>query len=430
MTFYISTFGCKVNQYESEFISELLLGLGYSKAKNLIDADINIVNTCTVTSVADAKNRKIINKIKRENPSSVIVLCGCMPQTIDYDSDSIYDKCNLIIGNNKLYRLPEILEKFFEDHINTVSVINHINNETFDKMSLSSFSERTRAFVKIEDGCNQFCTYCTIPYARGRVRSKPLSDIVDEVKNLVSNSYNEIVLVGINLSCYGKDENHNIYDVVNEMSKIDGIERIRLGSIEPERLTRDILFKLSEIKEFCPQFHLSLQSGCDNTLKHMKRHYLTNEYREIVDNIRSCFDNPSITTDVMVGFSGETDEDFNDSLEFVKEIKFAKIHIFPYSRRKGTIAYNFDNIVSDEIKKVRCNKMNEVAQKSREEFLNSQIGTIASVLFERKTDSLTNSGYSKNYTPVIVQSKEDLTGKILNVNITGFEDDFCIGELC
>lgn len=430
MTFYITTLGCKVNQYESEYMRELLLENGYIES-NSSDADINIINSCTVTSIADSKNRKVVNRIRREHPSTIIVFTGCMPQTTSFDDDSIYDKCDIVLGNTTRKNLPDVIHKYVDDKIKNIDIKQHQNGESFENTIISSFEERTRAYIKVEDGCNQFCTYCTIPYARGRVRSKELAYIEKEAAVLANNGYKEIVLVGINLSCYGMDLDNtpNIYDAIHTVCEIDGVERVRLGSFEPERLTEDIIESLSKETKFCPSFHLSLQSGCDETLKRMRRHYTTKEYKDIVNSIRKHFKNPTITTDLMIGFSGETQEEFNNTISFIDDIMFSRIHIFPYSRRKGTLAYNYPNVIDNNVKKDRCKIAEEHANTSKNEFMKSQINTKCKVLFETVENNL-YSGYSENYTLVKVDSDFDLKGEIREVIIKSFEDDYCIGELC
>ena len=295
---------------------------------------------------------------------------------------------------------------------------------------MNNFDGHTRAFVKIEDGCNRFCSYCIIPYARGRVRSKKPSDIKSEIQALADNGYKEIVLVGINLSAYGLGEEFDLADAVDTACEIEGIERVRLGSFEPELMYQSLIERFAKQEKFCPQFHLSLQSGCDTTLERMRRQYDGKEYMRIVEDLRKSFDNPSITTDVMVGFAGETDEEFRQSVEFVKSVGFSKVHVFPYSRRKGTLADKMDNHVSPEIKEKRSKIMIEACDRERERFLDSQVGRTEAVLVERKRDGGYFEGYTKNYTPVRIFADGELSGKIVDVKITKAENDWCIGELC
>lgn len=429
MNFNIITLGCKVNQYESQAMREDLLKNGFELAEPNTPADITVVNSCTVTSVSDAKNRKLINKIRRENPDGIIVLTGCMPQAFP-DKQENFENCDIVLGNAKRAELVPAICEYIENHMKNVFISPHpVKNEQFEDLSISSLGEHTRAFIKIEDGCNRFCSYCIIPYARGRVRSKSIEALKAEVKRIADNGYREVVLVGINLSAYGQDEGLNLADAVECVCAQDGIERVRLGSVEPEQMDEPMIKRLAAQPKFCPQFHLSLQSGCDNTLKAMNRHYDTAEYSKIVSNIRKTFDNSTITTDVMVGFAGETEEDFKASMDFVKQTGFAKVHVFPYSRRKGTVADKAPNQIAPNIKEQRAKEMGELVAKSRAEFLKTQVGMTESVLIERLRHGYLE-GYTKNYTPVhIISDDENLCGQIVNVKITSAEDDFCVGTI-
>lgn len=429
MNFNIITLGCKVNQYESQAMREDLLRNGFELAKPDSPADITVVNSCTVTAVSDAKNRKLINKIRRENPDTIIVLTGCMPQAFPEKQEN-FENCDIVLGNAKRAELIPAIYKYIDTHMKNIFITEHpAKNEKFEDLSISSLGEHTRAFVKIEDGCNRFCSYCIIPYARGRVRSKSLESLKDEVERIANNGYKEVVLVGINLSAYGQDEGFNLADAVDCVCAQEGIERVRLGSVEPEQMDEPMIKRLAAQPKFCPQFHLSLQSGCDNTLKSMNRHYDTADYSKIVSDIRKTFDNSSITTDVMVGFAGETEEDFKSSMDFVRQTGFAKVHVFPYSRRKGTAADKAPNQVAPNIKEERAKRMGELVAKSRAEFLNTQTGRAEEVLIERLRHGCLE-GYTKNYTPVHIFSDNDnLCGQIVNVKITKAEDDFCVGEI-
>lgn len=430
MNFNILTLGCKVNQYESQAIREALLSRGYTPSNDREKADITIINSCTVTSVSDAKNRKLIHRIRRENPEGVIVLTGCMPQAFPEEMKN-FDNCDIIIGNKERARLIPAIEQFLTKKERTFDIPAHFNKgAVFEPIKVSSFSEHTRAFIKIEDGCNRFCSYCIIPFARGRVRSKPLADLKTEIESLAANGYREIVLVGINLSCYGQGEGFDLADAVELTCSVEGIERVRLGSLEPEKMDDELIKRLAVQKKFCPQFHLSLQSGCDNTLKAMNRHYTSREYAEIVSRLRSVFDNASITTDVMVGFAGETEEDFNSSLEFVRSIGFARVHVFPYSVRKGTVAASAENQVKPAEKERRAKIMGEAVEESKRRFLLSQEGLVQEVLFERLRSGFLE-GYTKNYTSVRVASEvESLCGTVRSVRLTEAKKEFCFGELC
>lgn len=429
MNFNILTLGCKVNQYESQAMREDMLRHGYELSDNKDIADITIVNSCTVTSVSDAKNRKLINRIRRMNPDGIIILTGCMPQAFPDEIEN-FKNCDIVLGNAKRAELIPAIEKFLNEKHGFVNITEHpCKNEIFENLSVSSLGEHTRAFIKIEDGCNRFCSYCIIPYARGRVRSKSLIDLKTEIENVASNGYKEVVLVGINLSAYGLGEDFDLADAVETACGVEGIERVRLGSIEPEQMDEKLISRLASQEKFCPQFHLSLQSGCDNTLKAMNRHYDSKEYAQIVENLRKKFNNSSMTTDVMVGFAGETEEDFKASMDFVKSIGFAKVHVFPYSQRKGTKAATAPNQVNPAEKERRAKLMGELVENSRLEFLNSQIGLCEDVLFERLRHGYLE-GYTKNYTPVhVISDDESLCGTIRKVKLVSVGEDCCIGEI-
>ena len=422
------TLGCKVNQYESEVMAELLDQAGYSKAESYQESDINIVNSCTVTATGDAKNRKLIRRIRRENPDSIIILCGCMPQAFA-DDVSVFEGCDIVMGNTARRDIIPLIDEYLMTRQQIIRIGEHQRDEAFEPMQIAAFNERTRACIKIEDGCNRFCTYCIIPYARGRVRSKPLDEIRHEAETLAENGFKEIVLVGINLSAYGQEWELNVYDAVRVVCQTDGIERVRLGSIEPERMTGDILSALAKEEKFCPHFHLSLQAGCDATLKRMHRHYDTAEYARIVADIRRLFDNPSITTDVMVGFVGESEEDFNTSVSFTDAIGFAKTHVFPYSRRKGTAADKMDGHIDEHVKHERANIMIAHTLEQQRRFMQSQIGLTEPVLFETRSKGGMMEGYTKNYTKVRIKDDRNLSGEIYDVKLTEAYDDYCIGVL-
>lgn len=429
MNFNIVTLGCKVNQYESQAMREDMLKNGFELSESKDFADITIINSCTVTSVSDAKNRKIINKVRRNNPTGIIVLTGCMPQAFPENSEN-FKNCDIVLGNAKRSELVPAINKYIADSVTNISISEHTaKNEPYERLSVTSLGEHTRAFIKIEDGCNRFCSYCIIPYARGRVRSKELDDLKAEVEQVALNGYKEVVLVGINLSAYGLNKNFDLADAVECACSVAGIERVRLGSIEPEQMDEKLIARLASQPKFCPQFHLSLQSGCDKTLKNMNRHYDTAEYAEIVENLRKAFDNSSMTTDIMVGFAGESEEDFRASMNFVKQIGFAKVHVFPYSQRKGTVAANAPNQVAPQEKEKRAKLMGELVEQTRRDFLDTQVGLTETVLIERFRHGYLE-GYTRNYTPVhIMTDKSDLCGEIVKVKILKSFDDYCEGEL-
>ncbi len=429
MNFNIVTLGCKVNQYESQAMREDMLKNGFVLSTDKDKADITIINSCTVTSVSDAKNRKIISKTRRNNPEGIIVLTGCMPQAFPKDSDN-FKNCDIVLGNAKRAELIPSINKFLSEKNAFVQITEHpCKNEIFENLSVSSLGEHTRAFIKIEDGCNRFCSYCIIPYARGRVRSKSLEDLKTEIENIAANGYKEVVLVGINLSAYGLGEDFNLADAVECACAVEGIERVRLGSIEPEQMDEPMIKRLAALEKFCPQFHLSLQSGCDKTLKAMNRHYDTAEYARIVADLRKAFQNSATTTDVMVGFAGENEADFESSMNFVKSIGFSKVHVFPYSQRRGTVAANAPNQVNPAEKERRAKLMGNLVEQSRKDFLETQVGLNEDVLFERLRHGYLE-GYTKNYTPVRVYCNDNsLCGEIKTVKITKAFDDYCEAEL-
>ena len=429
MRIAICTLGCKVNQYESQAMRETLMRHGYLPSSDRDHADITIINSCTVTAVSDAKNRKLLHRVRRANPEGIIILTGCMPQAFPEEARQL-SECDIILGNKERAQLIDALEGYLTTHSRMVDIPAHFNqNAVFEPMTVSSFNEHTRAFIKIEDGCNRFCSYCIIPYARGRVRSKSPKALRAELEQLALNGYREVVLVGINLSAYGQGEDFDLADAVEIACSVEGISRVRLGSLEPEQMTEPLVRRLAAQEKFCPQFHLSLQSGCDATLKAMNRHYDSAEYAEIVRRLRAAFDNAAMTTDVMVGFAGETEKDFQASMEFVKSIGFAKVHVFPYSQRKGTKAADAPQQVAPAEKERRAALMGELTEGDRRTFLTSQVGLTEGVLFERLRHGYLE-GYTKNYTPVHVLSDDAaLCGEIHMVRLTAVGDDCCIGEL-
>lgn len=427
MTFAFYTLGCKVNQYETAAMERMLIAAGYTPTVSDAEPDIFIINSCTVTAESDRKTRQTVRKYRRELPSAVIVLTGCMPQAFPDEATEIY-AADIVLGNHSNNRLCDAIGEFLETKRRVVIIDEHKKSDLFDTPPIDKIEERTRAYLKIQDGCNRFCSYCIIPTARGRERSKPLDDIKNEVSSIAKTGHKEIVLVGINLSAYGNDIGATLCDAVDVVCAVEGIERVRLGSLEPDIFTDEMMARLKNQPKFCPQFHFSLQSGCDETLKRMNRHYDTEFYRNLIERVRNSFDNAAITTDIMVGFAGETEDEFEQSLGFAREISFARAHIFAYSRRTGTVAARAKNQVTNADKRIRSQKMIAVTKESETAFLKSQVGKICSVLFETKRGNF-NEGYTKNYTYVKVDTPDDLCGKIKDIRIIGAADDYCIGEL-
>lgn len=431
MNIYFITFGCKVNLYESENMKQNFVKHGYTISKTENDADIFVINSCTVTGTGDKKLKKEIRRLKRTYPDSIVVLTGCFPQAFTEEAEQIKD-VDIVTGTKNRSILPELVSEFIESRRKVYCVSQYTRNEIFEVMFNTGYENNTRAFVKIQDGCNMFCTYCIIPYSRGNFRSKPIEDIILEVEQLAKAGYKEIVLVGINLSFYGIDCGKRLVDAVEAVCGINGIERVRLGSIEPEMITESDIVRLSRLKKLCPQFHLSLQSGCDKTLKAMNRRYLTGDYEKIVGLLRCNFEDCSITTDIMVGFPGETEEDFEQSLKFVEKIGFAKSHIFPYSPRKGTPAAEFDDQIPEDIKNIRSSKMIELTDRSAREFLESQLGKEFPVLFEREKSDGIHHGFTPNYTHIKILTKnsdKSLRNLLFYVKIVELGKDCCFGEI-
>ena len=428
MKAYILTLGCKVNQYESQAMLEELCRSGFAPAETEEEADVVILNSCTVTAASDQKMRKLLHRARRKNPQALLVLTGCMPQAFPEEAAKLPEP-DLVLGtSNRKELVPSVL-KALENRRREVKIRPYTGKDSFESLQIHSFQERTRAFLKIQDGCNRFCSYCIIPYSRGRVRSKPLEELTREARTLAASGYREIVLTGINLSCYGQDSGLGLWDAVEAVCGLPEVERVRLGSLEPEQMELPVLERLARQEKLCPQFHLSLQSGCDATLKRMNRHYTAAEYEAIVENIRKTFTNPAVTTDIMVGFAGETQREFEASLAFAQAIGFAKVHVFAYSRRPGTAADRLPGQVSAQEKEARSRQMIQATNRTRLEFLKSQVGRTDPVLFESKRFEDYYEGYTANYTPVHVQSSIPLFGKILPVKILEAQEEFCLGSL-
>lgn len=426
MHIYYHTFGCKVNQYETENIMQGFAGRGHTTAVKIKDADVCIINSCTVTHEADKKLRQLLGKIRKENPTAVILLCGCYAQT----AEDATDLADIVVGTSGKGKIPELVEEYISKQEKICRVREHIKGEKFERMSFTGSKSKTRAIIKIQDGCDRFCTYCIIPYARGRCRSKSLEDIEAEAKALVANGHRELCLVGINLSCYGQDLGLDLADAVEAVCKTSGADRVRLGSLEAELLSEDVIGKMAKCESLCPHFHLSLQSGCDKTLHEMGRKYDKAEYFTIVSNLRKYFLGCAITTDIMVGFPGESEEDFNESLEFVRSVGFADGHIFPYSMRSGTVAARRQDQVPAQIKTERAKRMSEVVARSKQEHLRSLIGKRLSVLFEKEKDSEWHLGHAGDYTVVKVSHFTDsLRYEIRNVLITEADGECCYGTI-
>ena len=424
------TLGCKVNQYETEAMLELFEKEGYEKAETEDYADVYVINTCTVTHMSDRKSRQYIRRMKKKNPDAIIAVVGCYSQVSPEEILSI-DEVNLVMGTNDRKKIVEEVKKI--DASRKVSTVDDIMKvKAFEEIEINKTNGKTRAFLKIQDGCDRYCSYCIIPYARGRVRSRDLESIVKEVENLAANGYKEVVLTGIHVASYGKDIKETdikLLDVIKQINDIEGIERIRLSSVEPILFTDEFVEAVSAMDKVCPHYHLSLQSGCDETLKRMKRRYTTEEYKTIVDRLRAAIPNVSITTDVIVGFPGETNEEFDKTYEFLKDIELTHMHIFKYSPRKGTPAATMENQVDPSTKHDRSEKLLQLNEENFKKFGQKMLDKEFNVLFEQKVGDNKFEGLTENYVKVIVESDKDLSEQILKVKITDVKNEFLEGIL-
>lgn len=421
--------GCKVNQYESEAISELFSQRGYDIVDIDEKADIYIINTCTVTNFGDKKSRQLIRKVKRQNPNSIIAVVGCYAQTAPNEIMKI-DGVNIVIGTKNRHNIVNIVENYNKED-GTVNYVSEIMKERqFEYLSINELKNRTRAYLKIQDGCSQFCSYCIIPYARGPIRSRKKDDIIKEVKILSNNGFKEIVLTGIHVASYGKDlKNTDLKDIIKSVNDIDGIERIRLSSIEPNIITENFVEELSLMPKVCRHFHLSLQSGCEKTLKNMNRHYTPDKYYNSVCTIRKYMPDAAITTDMIVGFPGESDEDFEESYNFAQKVGFAKIHVFQFSPKKGTPAAKMENQIENNIKSERSKKLIKLSDNMALNFMNKFLNTDAEVLFEKNIGNNLYEGHMSNYIKVIAKSDKDIENLILNVRIKNIENNFVKADI-
>lgn len=421
------TLGCKVNAYETEGMKRLFEKSGYQVVEPDTEADVYVINTCTVTHLSDRKSRQMIRRARRLNPNAVIAAVGCYAQ-VSPDEVSKIEGVNVVIGNNCKSEIVELVEGVSCDE-QRIEVLPRKELKDYEDLWAGAYTEHTRAFLKIQDGCDQFCSYCIIPFARGSIRSRSMDSIMKEAEKLVSNGFKEIVLTGIHLTSYGKDTGiGSLLDVIRKLDELDGLVRIRLGSLEPLYMTESMIEEMSKIKKLCPHFHLSLQSGCDETLARMNRRYTTAEYREIVDRIRQHFEDVAITTDIMTGFPGETDEEFRKTCEFVEDIGFSQAHIFQYSVRKGTKAAGMKNQVPPSVKEERSKILAEICGRSMHRFRDTQIGKTKDVLFEEKIEGYF-AGHTGNYIPVRVLSDKDISGELYNVKLLKNEHEFMVGQI-
>lgn len=419
--------GCKVNAYETEAMQHLLEEAGYEIVPFTQKADVYVINTCSVTNMADRKSRQMLHKAKKNNPDSIVVAAGCYVQTSEKEvlNDLSVD---IVIGNDRKHDLVRLLEEYSLDSVNdTVDDINDGKHD-FEELFIDQTKEHTRAFIKVQDGCNQFCSYCIIPYARGRVRSRRFENVIAEVERLAANGFKEVVLTGIHLSSYGVDfeEATGLLELIQAVNAVKGIERIRLGSLEPKIVTEHFASELSKLDKICPHFHLSLQSGCDATLKRMNRKYTTEEYERGCELLRKYFVHPAITTDVIVGFPGETEEEFEQTKAYLEHIHFYEMHIFKYSKRKGTRAAVMPDQIDEQIKAARSEKLIALGHDMSKEFRKFYIGKNEEVLFEEKAvigDKEYFVGYTKEYVKVAKETAENLENQIVSGRISGMLTD-------
>ena len=430
-TIALYTLGCKVNQYETEAVLESFLQNGFSCVDFSDYADVYIVNTCTVTGLGDRKSRQIIRRAKAVNPDAVLVVMGCYAQTAEKEIMKI-PEVDIVLGTTGRNRIYDIVNDFIINRQKKTFVSDVYEQKDFEELSIKNFDSKTRAFLKVQDGCNRYCSYCIIPYARGNIRSRKLENSVKEARRLVDAGFSELVLVGIHLASYGLEtKNLTLLDLIEGLSEVEGLKRIRLGSLEPTIFTEEFIRKIASNKKVCHHFHISLQSGCDETLKRMNRRYTTAEYLEAVEKIRKEMPDSAITTDIMTGFAGETEEEFEKTYEFVKKVKFADAHIFKYSVRKGTKAEKMPNQVSPDVKEERSKKLISLIDRLRKEFNENFVGREAEVLFERaygKNKSL-YEGKTENYITVVAEAEPLCEGKILKVKIEKVEGDIVFGKI-
>jgi len=418
------TLGCKVNQYETNAMIEQFINSDYEIVDFEEIADIYVINTCTVTNMSDRKSRQIIRRVKQIKPNSILVVTGCYAQVAAKELEKI-EEIDLIIGNTEKKDIVEIIENYTEK----INLTDINNQKEFVDFGTTTYTEKTRAVIKVQDGCNNFCSYCIIPYAKGRVRSRKLENVIEEIKCIVKKGIQEVVITGIHVASYGldfEDKNIRLIDLLEEINKIEGLKRIRLGSLEPNIITDEFIERLKKVDKICDHFHLSLQSGCDDTLKRMNRKYTTKDFEKVVIRLRSAFPNVALTTDIIVGFPGETEEEFSTTYKFLEKIKFYQMHVFKYSQRKGTRAAIMPKQIDGKIKEERSRKLLKLSNKNEKEFLDKYVGKDIEVLFEQPEGEYIK-GHTSNYIVVKVKEKK-LDNRILKVEINSRENLELIGK--
>ena len=425
------TLGCKVNLNETGALEQMFRSNGFTIVQEGEPADVFVVNSCTVTNFGDQKSRKWLRRAKRENPGAVTVLTGCYPQAFPEEAAQFLE-ADLVCGNGDRKAILDNVLKLLDGHERIVAITPHQRGEQFEELPVERFETHTRAFIKVEDGCNRQCAYCVIPRARGPVRSRAESSILTELRQLAAAGYREVVLSAISLPSYGLDTGTNLVELVEKCAQVEGIERIRLGSLDPDMLTPEFITRLAAVDKLCPQFHLSLQSGCTATLRRMRRVYSAEQYAQVVDQIRAAYGSRpvSFTTDCICGFPGETPEDFAESCDFLKKIGFLKVHVFPYSRRSGTPAYDFPDQVHEREKQARSREMNALAEQVRCEVLAAHEGTEDDVLLETPLSGTLFTGYTRLYIPVVVSAPGRKSGEIVHVRLGPYDGERVRATLC
>ncbi len=421
------TLGCKVNQYETNAMTQKFLEKGYKVIDESSEEnpDICIINTCTVTNMSDRKSRQMLRRVKEKSKNTIVVAVGCYAQIAKEELLKITE-IDIVLGNNEKVNIVEYVEEYIKENIKKVETEDVMQSKEFSEFGDITYSEKTRAVIKIQDGCDRFCSYCIIPYARGRVRSRKPQSIISEINQIAQSGIKEIVITGIHIASYGKDfkEEYKLIDLLEEINKINGIKRIRLGSIEPLLITEEFMERIKKLEKICHHFHLSLQSGCDETLKRMNRRYTTEQFRDIVKLLRNAYEDVNLTTDIIVGFPGETEEEFNKTYEFLKEIKFYKMHIFKYSPRKGTKAAVMQNQVNGDKKEERSRKLLELSNKNEIEYNKRYIGKKVEVLFEEE-----NKGHTQNYIMIYCNSHQKLENEIKEVICREEKEDYILADV-
>ena len=423
------TLGCKVNQYETNSMIQKFIEKGYKIVEHHEKADIYVVNTCTVTNMSDRKSRQMLRRVKEINPQAIVVACGCYVQVARKEVENI-EEIDLVLGNNEKNNIVTYVEQYLQENKAKVEIEDVMNQKEFVEMGDVTYTEKTRAVIKVQDGCDRFCSYCIIPYARGRVRSRKPGKVISEIQKIAKEGIKEVVITGIHIASYGKDfkEEYRLIDLLEEINKIEGIQRIRLGSIEPLLINEEFMKRLVKLEKICHHFHLSLQSGCNETLKRMNRRYTIEQFKEIVEILRKYYSDVILTTDIIVGFPKETEEEFQQTYQFLEEIKFYKMHVFKYSPRKGTKAAEMEGQIDGNKKEERSQKLIELSNKNDKEYNESYIGKQVEVLFEEEKDGI-YKGHTQNYILAYCKTNDNLENKIKKVTCKQAKNDHIVVEI-